>query len=160
MPTRAFHRVILTSRIAHFSGLVWLLLFAIQWVIALHDNSAYPEEMINYPSLEVSAMVSLWALGLLAVLNIWAALLRSWWRDDLPPHLNWLIAYNVRVAVLWALMVAGHGVVLRNSDLPGHPWLATHLSLGYALASSASLLGAVLLVTRRWSALLKDAPAR
>lgn len=151
MPTREFHRVLLTSRIAHFSGLLWLLLFVTQWVIAIHDNLSYPETMINYRSLDTSAEISLWALALLALLNVWAVALRAWWRGELPPFLSWLIAYNVRVAVLWGITVAAHGVLLQSPELPGHAWLATHLSLGYALASSPSLLGAVLLVTRRWA---------
>lgn len=157
MPTREFHRLITTSRIAHFSGLIWLLLFGAQWAIAINDASAFPEEMVNYRTLEVSARISIWAVGAIAVLNIWALVLRKWWRGDLPPFLNWMITYNVRVAVLWAAMVTVHGFVLRSEALPGHAWAVTHLSLGYAIASSGSVFGVALLLTRRWRTALNRA---
>lgn len=140
----------MVERIARWSGVLWAALLTAQWVIALHDELVLLENRINYSTLSTSSRISNWLIGSLILLNLWAILFRVRWRDDPPPHLGWLIAYNFRVMVFWGLTQTGLGILTNLTGLPFHTWLGLHISLSYAIATTPALFGVILLLTRRW----------
>ena len=160
MPTREYHRTLITERIAQWSGVIWAVLVVSQGVIALHDALVYPEDAVNYGGLAVSVRISAWLLSAVLALTGWAAALRLWWRGDPPAHLAWLVSYNFRVLILWGITQTWLGLTVRIGAFPGHVWAAEHSSTAYFLATLPALFGVILLITRRWRRILNRALIR
>lgn len=151
------HRKIrITGRLAHWAGVLWLALFVAQLAIAVHDELSFPTDAVNFLDVRTSVKVTAGFLAAIGAVNVAAWTLASWWRRNPPPYLDWMIKYNVRVAVLLGCTTIFHTLATRLAVGEYHQWLLDHLSLGYALGTIGALAGAPLLFTRRWH---QDKPA-